>query len=182
MFKKDFKDFITKFTKCGVFHCYHKEIDGKGPQVMCCMFCYNNSIDASNLAITQARKKYIYYKTNNGFEKICECKPCYNCSYFQKEVNSIVKGVLKRQPTKKKSPNVSSSAIYKNIRAKNPFKNNDVQQKQFLQNIGLLVVKNFHPIQFEKNAWFRCLVMHLCSRVLFSLRKFFLQVVLPNLV
>jgi hypothetical protein len=61
MFKKGFQKFHNKFTKCGVFHCYHKEINGKDPQVMCCMFCYKNSIDASNLAITQARKN-IYKK------------------------------------------------------------------------------------------------------------------------
>jgi hypothetical protein len=65
--KKDFTDFITKFTKCGVFHCVYdnKEIDGKGPQVMCCMFCYKNSIDASHLAITQARN-FFKNKINNN--------------------------------------------------------------------------------------------------------------------
>jgi len=47
MFKKGFQRFHNKFTKCGVFHCVYdnKQMDGKGPQVMFCMFCYNNSID-----------------------------------------------------------------------------------------------------------------------------------------
>jgi len=40
-------------------------MDGKAPQVMCCMFYYNNPIDAYSLAKTKARKGIIsYYKTS----------------------------------------------------------------------------------------------------------------------
>jgi hypothetical protein len=35
---------------------------------------------------------------------------------------------------------------------KDPFKKDDVQQKQFLQDLGLLNVKNHLPIQFVKNT------------------------------
>ncbi len=34
-------------------------MDGKVPQVMCCMFCYNNLIDGSSLVRTQAMKGII---------------------------------------------------------------------------------------------------------------------------
>jgi hypothetical protein len=77
---------------------------------------------------------------------------------------------------------VLSSAIYKNIRTKNPFKKDDVQQKKFLQNIGLLVVKNYHPIQFEKSMWFKCLVSIYVQEFYFLWESSFLQGVLPNLV
>jgi hypothetical protein len=35
---------------------------------------------------------------------------------------------------------------------KDPFKKDDLHQKQFLQNLGLLIVKNHLPIQFVKNT------------------------------
>jgi hypothetical protein len=35
---------------------------------------------------------------------------------------------------------------------KDPFKKDDLQQKQLLQNLGLLIVKNHLPIQFVKNT------------------------------
>jgi len=58
-----------------------------------------------------------------------------------------------------------------------------VQQKQFLQDLGLLIVKIHLPIQFVKNTWLKiCFAMHLCLRVLFLEKKFFSQKLLPNLV
>jgi hypothetical protein len=40
-------------------------MDGKAPQIMHCVFCYNSPIDASNLARSQAKKRLmLYYKTN----------------------------------------------------------------------------------------------------------------------
>jgi hypothetical protein len=35
---------------------------------------------------------------------------------------------------------------------KDPFKKDGLQQKQFLQNLGLLIAKNHLPIQFVKNT------------------------------
>jgi hypothetical protein len=43
---------------------------------------------------------------------------------------------------------VSNSEISKFFGAKDPFKKYVVQQKQFLQDLALLVVKNHLPIQF----------------------------------
>jgi hypothetical protein len=61
---------------------------------------------------------------------------------------------------------VSNSKISKFFGAKDPFKK-DVQQKQFLQDLALLVVKNHLPTQFVKSTWLKHLVMHLCPRVVF---------------
>jgi len=46
---------------CWASYCVNdeKEVDGKVPQIMCCMFCYNNLIDASSLVRTQAMKGII---------------------------------------------------------------------------------------------------------------------------
>jgi hypothetical protein len=57
-----------------------------------------------------------------------------------------------------------------------------VQQKQFLQDLALLVVKNHLPIQFVESTWLKRLVMHLCPRVVFPSRKTFSQEVLVYLV
>jgi hypothetical protein len=57
-----------------------------------------------------------------------------------------------------------------------------VQQKQFLQDLALLVVKNHLLIQFVDSTWLKRLVMHLCPRVVFPSRKMFSQEVLVDLV
>ncbi len=57
-----------------------------------------------------------------------------------------------------------------------------MQQKQFLQNLTLLVVKNHLPIQFVENTWLKRFVMHLCPKVVSWLRKMFSQEVLLDLV
>jgi hypothetical protein len=46
---------------CWASYCVNdkKEVDGKVLQVICCMFCYNNLINASSLVRTQAMKGII---------------------------------------------------------------------------------------------------------------------------
>jgi hypothetical protein len=57
-----------------------------------------------------------------------------------------------------------------------------VQQKNKLQDLILLVIKNHLPIQFVENTWLKCFVMHLCPKVVFPLKKMFSQDVLLDLV
>jgi hypothetical protein len=45
---------------------------------------------------------------------------------------------------------VSSNAIYKFFVVKNPLKKVDEQQKYFLQDFGLLIMKDQLPLQFVK--------------------------------
>jgi hypothetical protein len=47
---------------------------------------------------------------------------------------------------KKKRPNVLASVIFAFFDVKEPFKNDDVQQKDFLQDLGLLIVKVNLPL------------------------------------
>jgi hypothetical protein len=57
-----------------------------------------------------------------------------------------------------------------------------VQQKQFLQDIGFLVVKSHLPIQFVGSTWLKCVALHLFSRIVFPSKKMFSQEVLFDLV
>jgi hypothetical protein len=65
---------------------------------------------------------------------------------------------------------------------KEPFKKDNVQQKYFLQSLGLLIMKNNLPLQFVESIWFKCLILHLFPRVLLYYRKHFFQEILLNLV
>jgi hypothetical protein len=56
-----------------------------------------------------------------------------------------------KQPSKKR-PNISSNSISNFFVTKEPFKKDDVQQKQFLEYLGLLIVKNHLPLQFMKSS------------------------------
>jgi hypothetical protein len=51
-----------------------------------------------------------------------------------------------------------------------------------LQDLAFLVVKNQLSIQFVENTWLKCLVMHLCPKVVFPSRKIFSQEILVDLV
>jgi hypothetical protein len=54
---------------------------------------------------------------------------------------------------------------------KDPFKNDDVYQKQVLENLGLLVGKNKLPMLFVDSMWLKHLVLHICPRVNFPPKK-----------
>jgi len=70
------------------------------------------------------------------------------------------------------------SKISKFFYAKDPFKKDVVQQKQFLQNLAFLVIKIHLLIQFVDSTWLKCLVMHLCLGLVFPSKKLFSQKVL----
>jgi hypothetical protein len=69
-------------------------------------------------------------------------------------VNSSLKIIAKKQPIKK-WPSISSSSISNFFIAKNPFKECDVEQQQFVMDLCLLVGKNNF---FANIVYQRCLV------------------------
>jgi hypothetical protein len=75
-----------------------------------------------------------------------------------------------RQPFKKRS-NISSNSISNFFVTKEPFKKDDVQQKQNLEDLGFLIVTNHLPLQFVENSWLKKFNMHLCPRIIFLFRK-----------
>jgi hypothetical protein len=66
-----------------------------------------------------------------------------------------------------------SKSIYFGVT--NIFKNDDLQHKFFLENFGLLVIKNHLHLQIVKGAWLKCLIMHSCLRMVFPSRNIFSQ-------
>jgi hypothetical protein len=50
---------------------------------------------------------------------------------------------------------------------KDSFKKDDMQQKEFDQDLGLLIVKNNFTIQFVKSVWFKRLALHLRPKINF---------------
>ncbi len=76
---------------------------------------------------------------------------------IDEKVNGLIKKTFERQPTKKR-PN----AIYTFFVVKDLAKKDDEQQKDFLQGLGLLIMKNKLPLQIVKNVWFKHLVLCLC--------------------
>ncbi len=66
------------------------------------------------------------------------------------------------------------------ISIKDSFKN--VPQKYFLEDMGLLIVKNNLPIQFVENIWLKLLVLCLCPKLNFPSKRQFSQEILPWLV
>jgi len=55
--------------------------------------------------------------------------------------------------------------------AKEPFKKYDVQQKQFSEDLTLLIIKNHVLLQFVESSWLKRFSMHLCPKMIFPFRK-----------
>ncbi len=64
---------------------------------------------------------------------------------FEEEANNYLRGSVERQPINK-CPSISESSISNFFLAKNLYNQNNVEQHQFLKDLGLLVVKNNLPI------------------------------------
>ncbi len=65
---------------------------------------------------------------------------------------------------------------------KGSFKKDDMQQKEFDENLGLLIVKNNLTIQIFKSVSFKRLALHLCPKINFPSKRQFSQEILPNLI
>ncbi len=77
---------------------------------------------------------------------------------------------MERQLTKKRTnPFGLSISIFFAI--KNSFKKNDVQQKEFDEDLGFLIVKNNLRIQFVDSVSFKILILNLCPRINFPSKR-----------
>ncbi len=99
---------------------------------------------------------------------------------FEREVNCPLKE-NERQPSRKKL-NIFSNSIFNFFVAKESFKKDDVQQKLFLEDLGILIVKNHLPLQFVKSSWLKRFSMHLCPKIVFLSKKQFSNELLLGLV
>jgi hypothetical protein len=50
---------------------------------------------------------------------------------------------------------------------KDSFKREDVPPKEFLENLGLSIVKNNLPIQFVESMWLKCLILRFYPKLNF---------------
>lgn len=73
---------------------------------------------------------------------------------FDKEMNNLVRSELEMQLARKKQ-NVSSSEISNFFIIKILYKKEDVQLKQFLEDLALLIIKSHMPIHFVENPWLK---------------------------
>jgi hypothetical protein len=48
----------------------------------------------------------------------------------------------------------------------------DVQQKQFLKDLSLLIVENHFPLQFVESIWLKRFSMHLCPKIILSKNQY----------
>jgi hypothetical protein len=76
-----------------------------------------------------------------------------------------------KKSLKKKLIVLSSNSIFSFFAAKKPFKKDDVQQKQFLKDLIILIVKSHLPLQFVESSWLKRFSMHLCPRIVFPSKK-----------
>ncbi len=77
---------------------------------------------------------------------------------------------MERQPIKK-CINPFGLSISNVFAIKDPFKKDDVQQKEFDEDLGLLIIKNNLPIQFVDSVSFKRLILYLCLKFYFSFQK-----------
>jgi hypothetical protein len=77
----------------------------------------------------------------------------------------------KEKQLAKKGANLFGNYTSNFFVAKDSFKKDDVQQKEFLEDLSLLIVKNNLPTQFVESVWLKHLVLHLCSKIIFPSRR-----------
>ncbi len=62
------------------------------------------------------------------------------------------------------------------------FQKEDVPHKEFLEDFGLLIIKNNLPIQFVESIWLKWLALCSCPKLKFSFKKQFSKEILLGLM
>jgi hypothetical protein len=114
---------------CWNFYCVNDntKIDHENTQIMRYIFCYQKLVIGIN-SKTQARKGLIYYyKTNEitSEKKHLDAEQIVIAKMFEEEINSLLKGSVKRQPTKKRTI-IFGGSTSKIFSVKDSFKREDV--------------------------------------------------------
>jgi hypothetical protein len=122
---------------------------------MKCILCYVNPILITN-AKSQARKGLILYNNANGiitYKKHIYVDHCMIAKIFEERVNNLLKDAKKQLG--KKRPHVNGTTISNFFSAKHSYKKDDVQEKQFLEDLILLIVRNHLPMHVVENQWLK---------------------------
>jgi hypothetical protein len=99
---------------------------------------------------------------------------------FEKDSNNFGKAIITKVPTKMR-PNIFTT-ISSFFGSTTPFKVDEPQQKEKLEDLELVILKNHLLMQFVESVWLKRFAMHLCPRLLFPSKKQFFQKVLLELV
>ncbi len=138
----------------------NQKVDVKVSQTMKCILCYNNIVLESNLK-TQARK-YLFLqhsKWNNCSKKTCAFKSFKHCKL------SLKKGEQSIKIKKKKINVLKKNLIYLELQfliflLQRSFQKTNMQQKQLVQYLALLIVKHHSRMHFVERQWLKCFNLH----------------------
>ena len=155
------------------------------PQVMRCVICHNATVGPAILALrTRCRKGLITYFKANGIiamKKHVEVEHFISSKRYAKEICSQVRSPSYLQPTKKR-PGLPPSSIVEFFGFVEPFRKDNEQQKAFLEDLVLWVIKSYLPLRVVEGIWLQRMALRLCPRIVFPSRKVFTDEVLPTLV
>jgi hypothetical protein len=93
-------------------------------------------------------------------------------NFFKKKEFFLLKGKEETQPAKKRTI-VFNVSISKKLSVKDSFKKEDVLNKEFLEELGLLIIKNNLLIQFVESIWLKRLILRLCPKLNFPSKRQF---------
>ncbi len=153
------------------------------PQMICCLLCHFQPIVFMNSRELLRKGLITYYKTSGitTLQKHFDLDHSTIYKKIQEEINKEGRKNVEKQSTRKRYF-FSNSSTFEVFASKNPFTKNDVEQKMFMENLALLIVKNYLPLQFVENVWLKCLVLQLCFSVQFPFWKLFSNIILLELV
>jgi hypothetical protein len=116
---------------------------------MKCLIYYDIHVHALNPSTKEIKGLITYYKTYEiiALKNHVDGDHAIIVKNIEEEVNGLIRGILERHTTKTR-PNVSNFALFKFFIVKDPFKKDDEQQNDFLQKLGLLIMKNQLSLQF----------------------------------
>jgi hypothetical protein len=122
--------------------------------------CYDNVIHIPNLRTREKKSLITYYKTYSitALKKHnVDANHSIIAKKFEEEINNEINKKCWKTTYKEKAkcPNKCNICFFD---VKKPFKNDDVQQKDFILDLGLLIVKNNLPLQFVESVWLKCII------------------------
>jgi hypothetical protein len=92
---------------------------------------------------------------------------------FEKELNFFGIAIITKQATKMRHNIFTTISSF--FCSTTPFKINEPQQKEFLEDLALVIIKNHLLMQFVESVWLKTFAMDLCPRLLFLSKKQFSQ-------
>jgi hypothetical protein len=94
---------------------------------------------------------------------------CTIAKIFEEKVNNLLKYAKKQLG--KKRPHVNGTTISNFFTAKLSYKKNDAQEKQFLEDLIIIIVRNHLPMHLVESQWLKRFNLHSCPKVILPCTK-----------